>query len=631
MFTDIVGFTALNQSNEEQALEVLGRHNRLLRPFFPKFRGREIKTMGDSFLVEFDSALNATKCAIQIQKFLHDYNISTNESWKIKVRIGIHIGDVVRKRKDIFGDAVNIASRIQPLADPEGICISQQVFDQVHNKIEYPIRQLEHPELRNINFQTNVYSVEMPWQTRGFAASQQELHEQNGMRIAVLPFSNMSPDPNDEYFADGITEEIISTISKIHGLEVISRTSIMQYKSTPKPIREVSKELVVGTILEGSVRKAGNKLRISIQMIDAARDRHLWAENYDRELQDVFVIQSDVANKVADALQATISKSDYEVEPTESLGAYTMYLRAMQLFHEGTESGLKKAISLFEKSINQDKTFARAYTGLAQAWNRMSNSGFEDFVIATRRATIAARKAVQLAPDLADAHAALATTYLYLDKYDDSILEAEKAIQLNPNISEAHICLGSNRASVNLEESLAEFQKAYELDPLSYEAIEHLALVYTTLNKTSEALAVLEKFRHLNPRYAKIYVQLANCYMEMKEFSQAQRMLDFCFKLDPNDVEGWIDQGLLCALTGKKDEARAILEDLMKNEKESVRLWAQFWIQNAFGNLDAVFKALMRMGETHDWPFLIKYLSDFKELRKDLRFVEFCKSVGLTP
>src|SRR5579859_4882784 len=237
MFTDIVGYTALNQSDEAQALEVLDRHDKLLRPFFLKFNGREVKTIGDSFLVEFDSALDATLCAIEIQKFLHDYNISTREDWKIKLRIGIHLGDVVRKGKDILGDAVNIASRIQPLADPEGICLSEQVFDQVHNKIDYPLQRLEGPKLKNVAYATDLYNIVMPWDRettsiRPMQSSELRQIELDPLRIAILPFTSMSPDPNDDYFADGMTEELISKISLVRELSVISRTSVMSYKKS---------------------------------------------------------------------------------------------------------------------------------------------------------------------------------------------------------------------------------------------------------------------------------------------------------------------------------------------------------------------------------------------------------------
>jgi len=245
MFTDIVGFTTLTQADERLSLDLLEKHNKLLRPLFAKFGGREVKTIGDSFLVEFDSALDATNCAIELQTFLHDYNVSSRDQEKIKLRIGIHLGDVVHRNNDVFGDTVNIASRIEPLANPEGICISEQVYDQIHNKIKNVLSPLENPELKNVKFMIGVYEVVLPWEAAHSSLSKQKFDPR---RIAVLPFSSLSPELQDEYFADGMTDEVISTISKIQGLEVISRTSVMQYKKIPKAIKDVSKELEVGTI-----------------------------------------------------------------------------------------------------------------------------------------------------------------------------------------------------------------------------------------------------------------------------------------------------------------------------------------------------------------------------------------------
>ena len=266
MFTDMVGYTALTQADESRAMELLERHNSIVRPYFANFHGREVKTIGDSFLVEFESALDALRCAVEVQSHLHDYNRTAGAGWKIALRVGVHLGDVIHRGGDVFGDAVNISSRIEPLADPEGICISRQVYDQVRNKFDLPLASLGEKTLKNVSVPAEVFKVMMPWDTR------REPGAPEARRVAVLPFSNLSPDPADEYFADGMTEEIISTVSRIEGAEVISRTSVMQYKKSPKPIRQISSELEAGTVLEGSIRKAGNRLRVNVQMIDAARD-----------------------------------------------------------------------------------------------------------------------------------------------------------------------------------------------------------------------------------------------------------------------------------------------------------------------------------------------------------------------
>jgi TolB-like protein/class 3 adenylate cyclase len=295
MLTDIVGYTALGQENESAALELLARHRELIRPLFSRHAGREVKTMGDAFLVEFASALEATLCAIDIQSTVHSRNLERGE--KLQVRIGIHVGDVMHQEGDVLGDTVNVASRIEPLAQAGGVCISGQVFDHVKNKVSYPFVRLEAGRLKNVNDSVEVYRIVLPWE-----GQVSKVIELDTRRIAILPFSNMSPDPNDEYFADGITEEVISTASAITGLTLIARASVMRYKGMTKGIEEIGKELQVGTVLEGSVRKAGSRLRIGVQLIDVQSQGHLWAETYDRDFGDVFAVQSDIAKQVANAL-----------------------------------------------------------------------------------------------------------------------------------------------------------------------------------------------------------------------------------------------------------------------------------------------------------------------------------------
>ena len=304
MFTDMVGYTALTQSDESQALEVLARHNRLLRPFFPKFHGREVKTIGDSFLVEFESALDAANCAVEIQKFLHDYNVSSRDEWKIILRIGIHLGDVVHSADDdVFGDAVNIASRLQPLAEHGGICISDQVYSQVRNKVSETLVKMAPKELKNVRFPIDVYRVMMPWD---HAAGTSLSSQGDKRRIAVLPFANLSPDPNDEYFADGMTEELIDRLSKIPGLRVTPPTSSFYFKGKQITVGDVAKALGVAYVLDGSVRKSGIRLRVAARLIRADSGYVVWSETYDRPLHDILMVQDDISGEVTKALRASI-------------------------------------------------------------------------------------------------------------------------------------------------------------------------------------------------------------------------------------------------------------------------------------------------------------------------------------
>jgi len=451
-------------------------------------------------------------------------------------------------------------------------------------------------------------------------------------RVAVLPFANISPDPNDEYFADGMTDEIISVLSKIEQAEIISRTSVMQYKKAAKSIKEVSKELNVGTVIEGSVRKSGNRLRVTVQMIDAVKDRHLWAESYDGELQDVFTIQNEIALRVADALQAKMPQSGPSmIEHTRSVEAYTLYLRAMQLYHENTESSLREAVVLFEKAISKDPAFVRAYAGLAHALCGLA-VGYEDFTASIGKAEAVARKAQELGPYSAEANLAMAYVHTFMDKFDEVISEAEKAIGINPNLSEAYRSLGWINSSMGkLEAGVRDLQRAYELDPLSFRPGSEVSLVFQLAGREREALELLERLRDLYPRNHRVYARWAEFYMLKRDFVNAQEMVSTGLRISPTDIDLLTDQGLLYAFTDRRSEAVQVLRDIETNMTEASRLQGQGFIHAALGNLDEAFKALLRMAEIHSWPPLIKSLPVFDDLRKDHRFAGFCLKVGLPP
>jgi adenylate cyclase len=357
MFTDVVGYSSLVQRNETLAIELLEKHRRIIRPLFVKNNGREIKTIGDAFLVEFSSAFEALQCALQIQHSLNEFNSSRPSEPKIRLRIGIHLGDIIRNDSDILGDAVNIASRIEPLAEPGGICISEQVYDQVRNKFQSPMIRLEDIQLKNIDTPIGVYRIVMS--EGDFTVTTAVLPS---TRIAILPFVNISPDPHDEYFSHGLTEELIAKVSRISGLKVIARTSIMNYKGKEKSVTQIGKELNAGSIVEGSVRKSGNKIRVTVQLVDANNEEHLWAENYDKNLDDIFEIQSEISAKVAESLVSNLLRPKSLVEPAEkeNVATYSLYLRANQLRHLDQEKPVREALKLLDAVVVESPNFARA-------------------------------------------------------------------------------------------------------------------------------------------------------------------------------------------------------------------------------------------------------------------------------
>ncbi|TMI41573.1 adenylate/guanylate cyclase domain-containing protein, partial [Candidatus Bathyarchaeota archaeon] len=269
MFTDMVGYTALSQKDEGYSLQLLKEQRKLVRPFFPKHSGREVKTFGDAFLVEFASALEAVRCAFDIQQALHELNSGRPPESRLLLRIGVHLGDVIHSQNDVYGDDVNVASRIEPLAEPGGICITRQVYDHIKNKFEFPLSSLGKKELKNISEPTEVFRVILPWQKEVAVSPGFDVH-----RLAVLPLANISPDPKDSYFADGMTEELITVLSQLEGLRVIARTSVDHYAGREKRVSQIAQELQVGSVMEGSVRMAKDRIRVTVQLINTTNEEH---------------------------------------------------------------------------------------------------------------------------------------------------------------------------------------------------------------------------------------------------------------------------------------------------------------------------------------------------------------------
>jgi len=625
MFTDMVGYTALGQKSESLSLALVDEQRRLTRPILKRHMGREVKTMGDSFLVEFSSALDAVRCAYEIQRATREFNIPLPEERRIHLRVGIHLGDVVESAGDISGDAVNLASRIEPLAENGGVCLTRQVYDHVQNKFELPLKSVGNKLLKNVASPVEVFRMVMPW-----SIEKQETHGKlDRNRLAVLPLSNMSSSPEDGYFADGMTEELISSLSRLQGLGVISRTSVMQYKNQTKHASEIGRELGAGTLLEGSVRKAGNRVRIALQLIDANTDNHLWAENYDRNLDDVFAIQTDVASRVSASLKAGGFAGPVHAD-TDDMEAYTIYLRAMQLSYESTETALKEAVSLLIDVVARDPRFVRARVGLGMSYVRLATQGYAEFTILKDKAEVEARKAISLDPSSADAHAALSATLNFLDEFKESVAEAEKAIQLNPNSPEAYYTLGFNHCTEGrVEESLSYFRKALELDPLSVQKARVLAIALGIMGKSDEARIMLGKMLRIYPDNPTVWLCMAESYIFDKNYAKAQEYIDRGQALNPVEPLLLINQGLVYALNGRPEQARAMLKKLESLQRETPLTYSQIFIYTALGEMDNAFKALNRATETHVWPFHIKTHPLFAELRKDPRFADFCRKMGI--
>ncbi len=596
MLTDMVGYTRLSQADEARALRLLEDHGATIRDSVETHGGRAIKGTGDGFLVEFPSALQAVSCAINIQRRFHDRNRAVAEGERFSVRIGLHVGDVVRRDDDVFGDGVNITARIEPLAAPGGICASAALRDQVWNKVKSPFVSMGPQRLKNLEAPIEVFRVALPWDKTPQEASPASVDR---ARLAVLPLTNVSPDPEDEYFADGMTEELIYTLSKVPGLKVIAQTSVMAYRETKKPIREIGRELAVGAVLEGSVRKAGERLRITVQLIDAASEEHLWAGRYDRELADVFEIQTEIAQSVAAELRGVLAPRAAR-RPTESLDAYKEYLKGRQFWSRRTKTGLHKALTHFEAAVAADPSFAKAYSGVADTYSILVNQGIEAAAAAHPKAREAAEQAIRLDPNLAEAHASLGLLALESD-VDPAEAEREmrRAIELNPNYASAYHWLGLVLSVLGQdEEARVAMERALELDPLAH--IVHIAFAEMLLESgDAEAAKVhLLRARDLEPDYPGVASGLARAEMTLWNWRGAEDALAIGLHRNPNNTAALGAKVHLALVLGDLDAARNALERAESVDPDAPDVWTQRAVfEHRTGNTEAGLRGFQRVAE----------------------------------
>ncbi|MGC2034016.1 MAG: adenylate/guanylate cyclase domain-containing protein [Thermoplasmata archaeon] len=630
MFTDMVGYSALAQADEAAALAVLDRHNRLLRPIFPRHHGHEVKTIGDAFLVEFESALDAVRCALELQRTLHDYDLSSPDEWKIWIRIGIHVGDVERSGGDLLGDAVNIASRIEPLADPGGICLSQQAYDQVQNKISEPIVRMPPVALKNIRLPMSVYKIVAPWDTAPAEATVSG--PAIGRHLAVLPLANISPDPGDGYFADGLTEELISVLSQVRDLGVTAHTSVIPYKTNPRSIAQVGAELGVDTVLEGSVRKAGKRMRITLQLVDVATQRHIWASSYDRELDDVFAVQIDIAERTAAALRLELSPAERTKvprRPTADLAAYDLYLRGLAAAADLKGKHFDEAVRCFEQATTLDPQFAEAFA----AWANLYVAAAGDFIpmreVIPRARELVAR-ALELDPRSSDAHAALANiTFQFDHDWDRAEAEFEEAISLNPsNVVALRFYALMLFALARYGEAMEISRRAIRLDPGG----SHRGLLAWALIESGEfdaGIAMSERDRDSDPGSVGAHVALGMFYLT------AGRTADALKEADPPlpgpDAPERFDHALLNALVGRPEEARAVVAEAERGEARTYT--SRTFLAMLYGALGEGSRALdlleedYREGERVFWLWYRGVY--FDGIRDDPRFIALLRLYGL--
>ena len=466
LFADIVGYTAIMQEDENMAVEKVSRFRNVIEIIADELEGKIIQYYGDGCLLLFNSATNAVEFSKLMQT---DFS----EDPVVPVRVGIHMGDVLINKGNVFGDVVNISSRIQALAPAGGIYISEMVYRNIANKKGMDSVFVKEENLKNVKVPIRIYEVITQSSQPILPAekieetAKQKIEENS---IAVLPFSNMSSDKEQEYFSDGLTEDIITQLSKIKSFKVISRTSVMQYKKTPKPIKEIGAELGVALIVEGSVQRSGEQVRITAQLINAATDEHLWADSYDRPVDDIFSIQREVAIAIASVLNTTLTRKEtqqLDYVPTVNLQAYDFYMRGKFLVEKRNKTDLLIARELFQNAVNKDKTFANAYSGLADTYLLSSYRGYEDPV----QMLWFAKKNIDTALALDSASGEIQATlgYWYHQTFDWHAAEItyRRAIELNSNQTNVYLWLAILlEAKGENEEALKMYDRGSEINPM---------------------------------------------------------------------------------------------------------------------------------------------------------------------
>ncbi len=629
MFTDLVGFTALGQKNESLALSVLDIQRNLCRPIFKKHKGREVKTIGDAFLVDFPSALNAVRCAYEIQRTSHETNRSMPEENRVHLRIGVHLGDVVDSEGDISGDAVNVASRIESLAEDGGVCLTRQVFDHVQNKFELPLESLGQKSLKNLRTPIEVYKIVMPWD-----ASASEMAELEKNRVAVLPLKNMSPDPNDEYFADGMTEELITALSGVRELTVIARTSVMPYKTSPKRITEVGRELNTGTIIEGSVRKAANKVRITVQMIDARTEGHLWTQTYDRQLDDIFAIQSEIAEKVAGELKVKLLASErdrLEKKPTENTEAYTLLLKGRYYWNERNKFSVERGVSYLEKAVEADPNLALAYSELADAHVIMADYGMMPIAEAHAKVREYSSKALELDSTLSQPHAALAVILERNFQWAEAETEFKLAIQMNPNNTMArHWYSLDQMFQRKWQTAIQSWRKAKEIDPLSLIIGSAFGFALVRTGQRREGLDMQRTVLEMNDSFVVAHRNMGLSYIiagMVPEASQEARKL---YGMSKEPVNAGFAASIL-AMAGETKEANAIADGIL--ERSHSEYTDPFVLATAYAGLRDRSKTLdwleKAVSQKTGGVIYVDVTPSFDWLRKDPEYENLLRRMGI--
>jgi TolB-like protein/Tfp pilus assembly protein PilF len=627
-----VGWSSLTAENEDQAISLVRRFQAAVRAVVSEEQGRVVKFIGDAALVESPSAEAAVRAAGELRGLMQ-----AGET----IRTGVHLGDVaVAPDGDLYGDGVNTAQRIQTVAKPGQIVVSGDVWRQLRNRPSYRFEPLGEQSLKGVEALELYLVLETPSYSGTAARTEPSKSAAPDSRpaversIAVLPFINLSSDPENEYFSDGITEEILNALVKVSDLKVASRTSSFAFKGHHGDVQEIAEKLKVATVLEGSVRKAGNRVRITGQLIGATDGYHLWSETYDRQLEDIFAIQDDIAQSIVTALKATLAVDEGEklvTATTENVEAYTLYLKGRFQYNKYTEASLRRSLELYAEALEESPDYARAWAGIADSWMILA----DDWVAPEKAygaGKEAAERALELDPELAEAHTSLGKIYTWHDwDFTRAELALRRAVASNPNYTGAHWTLGTLLPAVGrLEEGLREMRTALKLDPLSAEYSQWTARFLLYQRRAADAIGESHRTLELDPAYPRAHLTIGLARLlegkpeagleSLRRSSEVSSSLSF---------RAFLAYGL--ASVGQEEEARRVLEELLSEGRESY-VRAEF-LAAAFGMLgdrDEAFRQLEHALEQRSAGMIYLHLDPlYDSLRDDPRFSALVEKIGL--
>jgi adenylate cyclase len=538
---DVVGYARLMGADEAGTLGALkAARADLIDRSIAEYNGRIVKLTGDGILAEFPSVVGAVACAVQMQRGLRDRNVNIPPERALEFRVGVHLGDVMVDGEDIYGDGVNVAARLEGIAQPSGIAISHSVRDHVGNRLNLAFEDRGEQKLKNIEKPIRVYDVLL---------EEPELKGTTSMKddrilIAVLPFTNMSGDPEQEYFSDGITEDIITDLSKVSGLSVIARHSAFIYKGKALKVQQIGRELGAAFVVEGSVRKAGTRVRVTGQLVSCSDGSHLWAERFDRDLTDIFAIQDEITHAIVDQLKVKLlpqEKKSIEQIPTENIEAYTYYLRGRDFLHRRSKHYSRIARQMFAKAVELDPNYGRAYAGLADCDSFLYLMYRVDVPIDGLLATTA--KALSLDDTLAEAHASRGLALNAAHRIEEAEAEFEKAIALDPNLFEAHYFYArSSFAEGKFEQAARLFERASEIRPEDYQSVCLLISTYRSLGRIEDSkeaarkgIKLAETELTLHPEDPRPAHLGAGALFELGEMERAREWISRALAIDPDD------------------------------------------------------------------------------------------------